>query len=361
MMIDGAFNPINNLFRSDLLKNKSFFGLGEAIPCVPFYQFNTKQVAVYYQSSIAVPIWNVVWNAAQSISGFGAIINIISIIENLLNSGRKAQQYEQYIINHYEAANKSLQWKIDCHLPYCEIAQSLTTIDIQGSFYKPELQEDLMRKFIVLTVAINNARLKSNSHIQPILSCYPVDENQSGGFENLFPLGAMMIRVPNIEAYWLGEKIKIIGTSLEPTIMMRHGYTEGKKFTASAIHNLRDQRYLCDGMYEKENPNSYMYNVGWNLENLQGEGVMVLNIPYANNGTKIKSTTKIQLLNTEIIKVPGEEQGNQTSGDGTFPPSENPLLEPKNPTTIASIMQPLSIVLLLGVAAGFIYKAYKNE
>jgi hypothetical protein len=360
-MIDAAFNPINNIFRSDLCKNKSLSGLGAEFPCVPFYQFNTKPIAVFYQTSIAVPIFNVVWNLAQSISGYGAIINIITILEGLLNKGRKEAQYEQYIINHYESANKALQWKIDCHLPYCEIAQSLTDIDIQGTFYRPDLQEDLMRKFIVLTVAINNARLKSNSHIQPILSCYPVDENQSGGFENLFPLGAMMIRVPNIEAYWLGEKIKIIGTSLEPTIMMRHGYTEGKKFTASALHNLRDHRYLCDGMYEKDNPNSYMYNLGWNLENLKGEGVMVLNIPYANNGTKIKSTTKIQLLNTEIIKVPGEEQPKPPSGDGTPPPSENPLLEPKKPTTIASIMQPLSIVLLLGVAAGFLYEAYKNK
>jgi len=344
-------------------------GLGDSNTCIPFYQFNAQDVLVYYQTSLAANLWSAIWNAAQQISGYGTMISLLTKMDNAINAGTKATQYSQYIMDHYKESNRVLQWKMDCHLPYCEIATWLTTIDVNGTFYAPEMQMDLKRKFFAAGVAYQNARLRTNSHIQRITSITQVTPEDYNGVPG-FPPGALMIKIPNIEFYWLGDQIKIDGVTDPCTILMRHGYTEGKKMTAKAADHMRDYRNICHGLFDGS-CGEYC-NEGWNLPNLQGEGTIVVDKQFSQLQSFIKSTTNIRLVNTKIIDTTPPANKNNTpaptppTGNNTTPPAGNtPTKTINDPTpagtSLASFTTPLTILLLLGVGAGFIYQAFKDD
>lgn len=351
-LLKQAFDPIDNLFKGRQKTSAQHSGLRGSTPCIPFYQFNGKDVPVYYKTTVAVPIWNTVWGLAQSISGFGSLINVITMIDNLLNAGKREAQYQQYIKDHYTEADKALQWKLDCHLPYCEIVNDLTNIDIKGTFYSPELSDDLKRKFIIYTVAYNNSRLRSAAHIQPILDVAQVTSQNFGGVENYFPPGSIMIRVPHIEYYWLGEKIKVDGISSDCTILMRYGFTEGKKYNAKCSHNMRDGRHICKNLF---NGSCGDYcNEGWNLEKLTGEGVLVLDKPYTS---MVKKTGTVRLVNTQIIVTEEEKNTPPPPTDTTTTNAE--IKEPdfqENSENKAMITTNniVTVILGVGVIAAFI-------
>jgi len=377
--------PFEKIGNSFYIKPDPYFGsLSGATDCIPFYQFNGKLVVVSNASTMS-SLWPYIWNTVCSKVGAygvsaGTVFSIVSEVDQLINAGWYKQQYTQNVKLAYADSLKALQWKLDCHLPYCEIATWLTTIDTASQFYDKTQQQNLMNVFLASTIVYNNNRLQSGAHVQTILDTHLIDEDNFKGTEDRgFVIGGLMIRVPNVEAYWMGEKIKISGCGdTEFTITNRYGITKDRK-NVDCYLEVRDKRYFCKGQLDQSTRTQYN-NEGCSLAGLYGPGWLYLDKPYSKYNSLIRANqSQVSLKNTQIIPMPSTlipyqykittPPATTTPPTTTTPPATNTMLTnlltiPSNwlkTLNVSSFGSLAGQLLLIGIGITFLYEAFNDQ
>ena len=192
--------------------------------------------------------------------------------------------------------------------------------------------------------------------------------------------GILIVKVPNIEHYWMGDMVTLPGMSAPMKVMHRWGKSTFTTWDCDRV--FVDQRIYPAGNHDKGRGCSLAYSFyaggntvspsaggnkeGLNIRALGGEGWLYFNIPYTtahqamvggfvdlSNPIYINSQGQVTTTNTTTTPPAGSTTAGGTTPDtGTITPIKS---------TMASLATPLSIVILAGIGSTFIYQAIKNQ
>ena len=364
-IIRHSFSPVEQLAeiftgrRLDTKQEAFIRGLAGDANCIPFYQISGQIVDASKVSSMA-SVWPAVWKSLSgSVSAYGIsagmIFSLASSLDKIINAAYYKTLYVKSLQQSYDAKRQRLQWALDCHMPYCSTIDDLTNIDFDSQFYNKAMQQNLMDNFLIITILYNNDRIQTSKHIQTILAVQMQTAENFSGLEYMgFGTGNIMIRVPNIEAYWLWEQIKISGCGDTLfTVKQRYGQTKGNIQVSTQYGERNSPYYLGAGNNSKSTYGVYK-SEGYSIENLYGEGWLFLDKPLSSYPNLKAGTSQVSLKNTALVPVPTGAA--KTPKPATAPkpaPTPSPTPTPITTTNTNLLQIPNTWLTKLGIKSSF--------
>jgi len=400
-------NPLKNTFSViDGLAGKCYpgsakktFGLkGDDGTCIPFVRINPGHSVLTYESiggQIFMSLYNSAFSflmgtSSQAITAgataaglpvgtlVGAIYAAVMILDQLtgISAKMQADDMSDIIKADFNNLKKHLTTLLECHIDYCTIANYVTQWKYNAEAkWKPvyldkrtysDIESQFIPLFIATTQAFNKARLIKKFHVQKVLAVSEIrKEDYEGFFDNYVTPGSMMIRVPNIEWYWMGDKVRIGNNPNIFTITTRAGQIATSDFGKMNKMTKTGGQGVDPRIIGNDGPDKYA-NGGYNIRNLTGEGWLFTNATKdqfsgTKSGDKISLTQ--EFINASLPEVPGVSMPaiSDTTGTGSSK-KELTLKEWSEKVNKAGIFNPeaLGNFLFIGIGIYMFYYAIKN-
>jgi len=371
---------------------------GQCSGCTPFCCFDGQEIGIFVRkTNVTEAVFNtataiitgVILKGVMVISGpIGIAAGVVITLVEYLNSGaiKKSQaKYakERVLKTTHMMANRIKSY-LEVRLPWCECIKNIQSFDYFKANSEvfgadgPAVGADFLKIYTLTALELNNERFGKTK--QKIISAEPYqwDINEI----NLHK-GVLMIKVPNIEHYWMGDVISLPGMSYPVTVIHRYG--NSKMTTEDCDNVFIDKRIFPDGLYESGRGCSLAYNGnsldksngsslggrthGLNIRQMEGEGLLFCNMPYSEThksmiGQYVDLANPIYITPDKQVVIPPKSKPNTNQGPGTnnLVITKTSQITPlKSNTALASFASPVAIVVLVGIAAGFIYQTYKND
>ena len=394
-----GMDPIDNLYPSNLL------GLGSVTSdrgcppsgsctggCVPFCCANGQAVSLVVKK-ISVP-QVITTTAKQIITSLSAPLAAgaaLSTLSDMFNKSAIAAGHAAYAKAKLDFAVKSIVNQISaflqCHLPWCDCISN-----IQKSAYfaansetfgsdGPARCQDALNIYVSAANTINNARFgKTKQKIIQVMG----NKSDANIDEIGLPVGWLLVKVPNIEHYWMHDTVLLPGISTPMRVEHRWGLS--KIMTNDCYRVFVDQRIYPAGNHDHGRGCSLSYNAntssgtttgqgansGLNVRNMEGEGWLYFNLPY-NASHQAMTGQWVDLSNPIYIDPNGQVTTTTPPPVNTLLPGTIPgtttttttplpgVITPIKPATTASFTTIVPVVILLGIGATFIFQAIKNQ
>ncbi len=369
---------------------------GQCKGCTPFCcadgeesQSYVKKVSageVGYDAAIAavalivtcvMPVAGVMFTAALAIEQY-----VLKPFVDWINFGMNKKTQKAYAIKQSEQRVKSalnyITAMLQCHYPWCEMVSHYSTNPNYASNSPswgadgPNIGKTLRELYIISANKLNNTRFgKTKQTISNTFSFTDRVKNTT------MQPGLTVITVPNIESYWMGEKIIIPGVNIaDITILHRYGKSANTTTWDCDRVFLGDWIYPtgaygdgrgCKLGYGNASLQGRAQSFGgakdgYNVRNMSGKGDLILNIPWKAEYKNLIGK-QVDLANPVYINEQGQvfippAQSTLPLSPGTIDPITGKLkpLSPNKATLTSSAMQ---ILLFMGVAAGFLYKSFR--
>ncbi|MEI7726474.1 MAG: hypothetical protein WCK09_15300 [Bacteroidota bacterium] len=317
----------------------------------------------------------------------GAIAMAVVAIVDYLNAAAIKKSQKAYAEEHAKsvasAVFNQITTRLQTRLPWCDTIkwlQSSTTYFTANSPVfgadGPAVGSEFLKVYVLAALELNNERFGKTK--QKIISAEPYqwDINEI----NLHK-GVLMVKVPNIEHYWMGDIISLPGMSFPVTVIHRYG--NSKMTTYDCDNVFTDARIFPDGLYESGSGCSMAYNAntlknsqsssrggrthGLNIRQMEGEGLLFCSIAYSEAhkgmaGGYVDLVNPVYITPEKQVIVPPKSSPNPSPSTNDPTTSKTSQIVPiKSKTALASFASPFAVIALVGIAAGFIYQTYKND
>ena len=362
--------------------------------CVPFCCFNGGEIPVFADTTsggeFAFQIVEGVGLAVVSLTVPGGIIAtgvyyLLKATTNWLNEAMNKKRLEAEQIEITEESMRAvaygIQAALECRLPWCERIAEMQTWSVFApnsiifSPYGPEAGPEAGVKCIGAYVGMAEIlhKHRQGKTKQQILNAAPSTPGNIP--ERQLYDGKLVLRIPNIEHYWMGDKVIVNGdTSKIFTVAHRWGISP--KYTFDCDSHFVDLRIAPDGFWKEKRGCKISFNrnyegsaqsgggmkQGYNLRSMFGEGLLVMKENYQDSHRSFIGKTVDLYRKVYTIPTTGGSPGDDKP--------ENPFtkLIPLSKAQVASffsdknlIKQALMVALLAGVGVYFLNEGLKPQ
>ncbi|MEI7727522.1 MAG: hypothetical protein WCK09_20605 [Bacteroidota bacterium] len=413
-LIDKTLSPINGISaiinggRGSLgavVSDKGCPPKGQCKGCTPFCCINGQESQLYItkanlgEAGYKIAVAALIVIATACFPPAGIALGVVMAIEEYVlkpfvdwvNFGLNKKTQKEYAIKQGErhvrlAVNQVLAF-LQTRLPWCDVISTLQTSPIFAvnspwfGDMGPNIGKEFVNSYMMFANALNNERYGKTR--QKIISVEPyqwdIDEI------NLHK-GVLMVKVPNIEHYWMGDSIILPGF-FPVTVIHRYGNSAINTMDCDRV--FIDKRIFPDGTYESGRGCNLSYNIntgaptgdpsmggrkhGLNIRNMSGEGLLFCSTTYADShkrmvGQYVDLVNPIYINTDGRVIVPPKSNPSPNPSPSPSHGTNNPIITKtseitplKSNTALASFATPITIVALLGIAAGFVYETFKND
>jgi len=356
--------------------------------CIPFIQVQLGRPARETQE-VDVVVWNSIWNTmfssvVSAVPLGSELMAVFTLIDKITGIGAKmyAQDRAKIMQAFIQNAQSKLKIYLECRIDYCTIADWLSgwsnlvlaQLDsaVRAAYAEKvtTIGNDLIRYFILTTQAYNKLRIQERYHIQKITGVTVIrPEDYEGFFDDYVTPGQMMVQVPHIEWYWMGDKIKI--NSREFTITTRAGQIANPNSNNAA--DLTAMRGCCPDIDPRiiGNRGEGKYSPGgYNIRNMTGQGWLFINATQTElGGAKAGDTVSLSDKFISDSTATGQDQTSNTINESTSTGTKNAFF-----ADISAFVNKLGInkagifstktlgtLLFAGVALGLLNQAFFTE
>jgi len=368
--------------------------------CVPFCCFNGGGIPVFvdqgkgadYTMALAEAGFGVVASVVMAASVPGAGIILVAVYEllkplaNWLNTtiNKKRMEAEQLVIQ--ESSIKSiaynLQAALECRLPWCEVIVEMqkwpvfAAPSITFGWDGPTVGKQSIGAYIALADIMHKDRLdKTNQKIITCAASTPGYWKDKQEYYQMYD-GKLMIRVPNIEHFWMHDNV-IINGDTSKIYKVVHRYGTSNKITWDCDNHFVDHRIIPDMLLTVKGrgckislSSSYIgsaqsgggFKSGYNIRSIGGEGWLVTDQKYIKSQADTFIGGQVDLYR-KIYTIPTTNP----AGDDK-PPSLFSKLIPLNNALVASffgnknmVMQGVLIALLAGTGVYLLNEGLKKR
>jgi len=342
-------------------------------------------IAAVLASACGTPLLGLASGLAFTI-GMSVENYVLKPVVDWINFSMNKSTQQAYAIQQSESRSKAVANMITASLqtrmPWCDIVSNLQTSYLFATNSPwfgssgPKVGAAMLQAYMFTANELNNARFgrtyQKISQVGWIRK--DLDEvKEAGILENM-----MWIKVPNIEHYWMDDTVLLPGRTIP--VKIKHRFGSSLITTWDCDRVFHDQRIYPSGNHDSgrgcklsydinalaqpsSNPSMGGNKTGWNIRNLQGEGLLLLDLNYSSDQQSMVGKF-VNLYNPIYINTQGQVFVPAPTVNIVAPPAAIPPpkagLEPLAASKASFASSALSITAFVGIAMGFIYQSLKN-
>ena len=317
---------------------------------------------------------------AEVVGTFESVNKVVDFVNDLLSRKSQAAYAKKKSASDLNMISNQLQTVLQTRLPWCDAINMLQTSPVFAKnsplfgTLGPEMGVQFINTYIVAANYLNNQRFgKTKQKIITVMA----NKSDANIDEIHLHSGILLVKVPNIEHYWMYDYVQLPGISTPMRVEHRWGISKSQ--TSDCDRVFIDQRIYPAGNHARGgcklsynvnslSQNTYDFNgnySGLNVRNMVGEGWLYFNTPYTTSHNSMIGQY-VDLVNPIYINADGQvitpppAPKPQTTVT-TLTPVTPAKITPLSPSTASFATNAIAVIALMGIAAGFIYQRFKDE